>query len=242
LADGTTIRKAQPGATIGATWQAGSQSDVNTLLFTSYPTLFIVGGAGGTATAKIPLGASQNHSPCGAAHTIDVVGSNLIVGSFIPYASASDLDAMMDIQAAHWTGSSIVLDVEGNIITAGGPPVNYVWKYYNDKGTLPAYFNLLGTVYVPSTGHSYTMTNDYYQGKPVTDHAIVELYRDGDRNVLLVAGISGFATYYASKWLSDATLNGSIHAYNAQAIVLRLYDPDGDPLASPPTITVVETV
>jgi hypothetical protein len=207
--------------------------------FAAYPDLFL---SGGIVTGTIAVGASNTHLPCGSAHTIDVVGTNLIVESLGHYADTRGLDSTMDIQAAHAVGSTIVLDVQGNIITAGGPSVNYVWKYYNDAATLPTYFNPLGAVYVPSTGHRYSMTNDYYQGKPVTDYAIIELYADASgRNVLLVGGISGFATYYASKWLAAGTVDGTIQQYNAQAIILRLYDADGDPLASPPTITLQET-
>ena len=82
---------------------------------------------------------------------------------------------MMDTQAAHAVGPTIVLDVQGNIVTAGGLSVNHVWKYYNDLGKLPAYFNPHGTVYVAVTGKRYTMTSDYYQAKAVTDYAIMEV-------------------------------------------------------------------
>jgi hypothetical protein len=207
--------------------------------FATYPDIFL---SSGIVTGTIAIGASNNHLPCGAAHTIDVAGTNLILGSLGHYASTGGLDSMMDVQAAHAVGSSIVLDVAGNIISTGGPGVNYVWRYYNDKGTLPAYFDASGTIYVSSTGHRYSMTNMYGGGQPVTDYAIIELYNDGGRNVLLVAGISGYATYYASKWLAAATVDGTIQQYNAQAIILKLYDPDGgDPLVTPPTITVQET-
>jgi len=207
--------------------------------FMGYPDALI---SGGIVRGTVVVGASNAHSPCGAAHTIDVVGTNLIVESLGDYADTGGLDSMLDYYAAHWTGSEVALDVAGNIITAGGPPVNYVWKYYNDQGSLPAYFYPYGTVYVPSSGNSYSMTQDYYKGKEVTDYAIVELYADGGRNVLLVAGISGFATYYASKWLQQATVDATIQQYNAQAIILKLDDADGDPLASPPTTTIQETV
>jgi hypothetical protein len=201
--------------------------------------MFIVDGA---ATAAVPIAASNPHPPCAAAHTIDVVGGSLIVSSLIPYSTATNLDAMMDTQAAHAVGSSIVLDVTGNIISSGGPAVNYIWRYYNDKKTLPAYFDLsTAQVYVSSTGNRYSIVNGYYQGKPVTDYAIVELYKDGGRNVLLVAGISGFATYYASKWLSTVTVDNTIRGYSAQAIILQFQDADGDPLTTPPTVTVIET-
>jgi len=206
--------------------------------FAGYPYMFIVGGA---ATGTVAVGASDTHPPCGMAHTIDVVGTNLIVMGLGHYADTGGLGSMLDYQAAHWTGSGIVLDVAGNIITAGGPGVNYVWTYYNDLETLPAYF-ASGAVYVPSTVHSYSMINDYFQGEPVTDYAIVELYADGGRNVLLVAGISGFATYYASDWLQQKTVDGTIQQYDAQAIILKLYDADGDPISTPPTVTVMEQV
>jgi len=207
--------------------------------FANYPNMFIVDGA---ATATVAIAASNPHSPCGAAHTIDVVGGNLIVSSLIPYSTGTNLDAIMDVQAAHAVGSTIVLDVAGNIISTGGPGVNYVWKYYNDAGILPAYFQS-GGVYVPSTTQHFYMTNMYGGGQPVTDYAIIELYNDGGRNVLLVAGLSGYATYYASKWLEQATVDGTIRNYNAQAIILKLYlAGGGDPLVTPPTITVQEQV
>lgn len=197
----------------------------------------------GAASAKVAVGASNSHPPCGAAHTIDVVGTNLIVGSLGHYAHTGGINSMMDTQAAHAAGSVIVLDVQGNIITAGGPSVNYVWKYYNDLNTLPANFNPYGTVYVPSTGDRFSKINDYWGGQPVTDYAIVELNVDGGRNVLLIAGISGYATFYASDWLKQRAVDGTIIQYNAQAIILKLYDADGgDPLVTPPTITVTEQV
>jgi len=222
-------------------WLKAHYTPVNsiTLSFANYPYMFVVGQ---TTSMTVVVGVSQSHPPSGLAHTIDVVGTNLIVASLSNYADTGGLDAMMDVQAAHAVESSIVLDVAGNIISTGGPGVNYVWRYYNDKGTLPAYFDASGTIYVSSTGHHYSMTNMYGGGQPVTDYAIIELYNDGGRNVLLVAGLSGYATYYASKWLAAATVDGTIQQYNAQAIILKLYDPDGlDPLVTPPTITVQET-
>jgi hypothetical protein len=224
-------------------WLRADYTPVNsiTLSFTNYPYMFIVGQ---TVSMTVVIGSSESHPPSGPAHTIDVVGTNLIVADLPHYADTGGLDSMMDVQAAHAVGSSIVLDVAGNIISTGGPGVNYVWRYYNDLGTLPAYFDVsTGQVYVPSTGHRYSMVNSYGGGKPVTDYAIIELYNDGDRNVLLVAGISGYATYYASKWLAAATVDGTIRGYNAQAIILKLYlAGGGDPLVTPPTITVQETV
>ena len=95
---------------------------------------------------------------------------------------------------------------------------------------------------MPSTGNQYYMVNDYFQGLPVTDFAIVEVYGDGSRNVLLVAGISGYATYYASQWLYQKTVDGTIRDYDVRVFVLRLDDADGNPESTPPTIIIQELV
>jgi len=43
-------------------------------------------------------------------------------------------------------------------------------------------------------------------------------------------------------WLQEKTVDETIQQYNAQAIILKLDDADGDPLASQPTISVIEQV
>lgn len=45
-------------------------------------------------------------------------------------------------------------------------------------------------------------------------------------------GIGGYATHYACQRLAQKTIDGTIRTYNAQAIILKLYDADGNPEAT----------
>ena len=81
------------------------------------------------------------------------------------------------------------------------------------------------------------MTNDYAQGLPVTDYAMILLHQDtaDDRWVLIIAGLSGFSTKAAAEWLASNkdSLTGS-------GMVLKFIDTQGDGVHE--TITIQETI
>ena len=80
------------------------------------------------------------------------------------------------------------------------------------------------------------MTNDYAQGKVVTDYAMIVLHYDSadDRYVLIVAGLSGFSTKAAAEWLAE-----NKDSLTGTGIVLKFVDNEGDGVHE--TITIQET-
>jgi len=183
----------------------------------------------------------------GAAHTIDVAASNYIASVFSRENALNSIISDLDTLLKNIHG------VHTHLISFGGPGVNIYTKKYNDlapshEDKIPVYFvyeNDSWYIYSSVSGKYYNMTNDYWQGKPVTDYAMIELIYDDFSGtykgvVLIIAGLSGYSTFHAAKWLSENldiirdTYKGSV------ALILKMYDPEGD--GTPATIEVIEAI
>jgi hypothetical protein len=202
----------------------------------------------GITESMLTPGACDPRGPCSSAHTIDVAAGQKLAFTMGQKSPSGGLEVFMDWETTSFN-SSHVTDVwrAGNIITFGSPSVNTVSNYYHNQTeggvpVLPVYMDRDGAgaqgqfIYSSSSTNEYRMTNDYGQGYPVTDYAMVTLHYDegDDRYVLIVAGLSGYATREAAGWLS------SLPDMDGAAVILELNDAEGDGQIE--SITVKETV
>ncbi|MEM2169722.1 MAG: S8 family serine peptidase [Candidatus Bathyarchaeia archaeon] len=188
---------------------------------------------GDASSTLILVGASDPRGPCRAAHTIDVAASMYLAYILGLHAERGAPRFLMDWQAVHFNSThAIRIFMPGNVITMGGILVNLVTWYYHDltyRGIqqLPAYMAADAQgfyIYSPVSGNIYRMVNDYGQGVDVIDYAMIVLHYDpaDNRYVLIIAGLSGYATMEAGKWLAQTpNLTG-------RAIILRFIDYSGD--------------
>ena len=179
------------------------------------------------------VGASNPRGPCSSAHTIDVEAGMYISFALGTRTKAGMPEVLMDWQIANYNSTHVIrIFKKGNIITFGGPGVNLISWYYhylthNGVQKLAAYmaFDENGVyIYSPVSGLKYRMVNDYGQGLPVTDYAMIVLHYDymDDRYLLLISGLSGYSTSEASKWISGFPTMSGI------AVILRMVDNEGD--------------
>jgi hypothetical protein len=201
-----------------------------TITLANLPEPFVTNGIVNT---MIIVGASNPRGPCNAAHTIDV-GAGMYEAFALGKKSKQGMPSiLMDWQVANYDGSNVTkIFKQGNIITFGGLGVNLITWYYHSltyRGVqvLAAYMasDAQGMyIYSTATGSKYRMVNDYGQGKPVTDYAMIVLHYDNmdNRYVLLIAGLSGYSTSEAAKWLS------SYPNISGRAVILKMTDNEGD--------------
>jgi subtilisin family serine protease len=201
-----------------------------TITLANFPEPFVTNGIVNT---MIIVGASNSRGPCSAAHTIDV-GAGMYVAFALGKKSQQGVPSiLMDWQVANYNGTSVTkIFKQGNIITFGGLGVNLITWYYHSltyRGIqiLAAYMasDAQGMyIYSTATGTKYRMINDYGQGKPVTDYAMIVLHYDNvdNRYVLIIAGLSGYSTSEAAKWLS------SYPNISGRAVILKMTDNEGD--------------
>ena len=194
----------------------------------------------------IAPGSNDPRGPCAGASTIDVAAGMYLASALSSAAPYGGLRVFMDWQIANYDSEKVYrIYRPGNVVAVGGPGVNLVtWLYHYGKTVegepvLPVYigFDEEGAfIYSKASGMKYRMENDYYQGKPVTDYAMIVGYNDVEdgRYVIIVAGLSGFSTWNAAKWLSE---NMQI---DCSAVILRLYDENGDTI--PEEITIAEII
>jgi len=170
------------------------------------------------------IGTSDLRGPAYPAHTIDVAAATMIANSLGKFATSNITKSYMDWEVVAFNNThTLYLYRPGNIITTGGRGVNLVTMHYNDKLCVRMGKDEQGDyIYSTKTGNKYRMINEYFQGKDVTDYAMIVLYKDIDRYVLISAGLSGFSTRAASEWLSQ------MPQMSGMGIILKLYDPDGD--------------
>jgi len=182
----------------------------------------------------ITPGASDRRGPVDPAHTVDVAASNYVATLLGRLSSTGWPTVLMDWEAATfdlqrvygvWRG--------GDVITFGSPGVNlisYLLHHHPDNNwspVIPAYFGVDEHgqyIYSSRTNTKYRMVGDYGRGVEVIDYALIALYYDpqGDRYILMLAGLSGVTTREVSKWLSTQP---SMHGV---AIILRFIDREGD--------------
>jgi hypothetical protein len=196
----------------------------------------------------IVIASSTPHGPCGGAHTMDVMGATLVAAKLGLKAKGGTPSSILDDSLASYdpqSGAITIRDAADNLIVFGGPGVNMVTKYYNElkdelgNHVLQAYFlkNAEGKdyIYVSSSGKSYFIEYDA-QGRKRADYSLIELYNDGGRWVLVVAGLGGEGTWAASKVLAtyeNWDLNGN-------AVIVKYSDTNADGYLD--TITVEESI
>ncbi len=197
------------------------------------------------ATAVVPV--SDGHGPCGAAHTMDTMGG-IRIGNRLgvegkTVETAMDSYGYLSVYDFDLATVSMV-DVESNLIVIGGPGVDQVSYYYNelvDDGgdrVLPVLFlrdGLGDFLSVPSSGNVYRIERGG-SGNVVADYAVIELYADVGRYVLLVYGLGGEGTKAASEVVADY----NEWSLSGQAVIVKYFDDDGDGYLD--TINIVETV
>jgi len=209
----------------------------------TFPSPFVT--SDGAIDAMMLVGASDPRGPCHAAHTIDVAAGMYIASALGTRAPNGGLEVYMDWQAANYNGTHVIrIYRPGNIITTGGPGVNLISWYYHHmtvdgQPVLPVYIDVDAQgayIYSKASDTKYRMVNDYSQGLPVTDYAMIVLHYDeaDGRYVLINAGLSGYSGWTAAEWLA------TLPPMSGTAIILRFYDEQGDGIID--TIEVVETV
>ncbi|MEM2668194.1 MAG: S8 family peptidase, partial [Candidatus Methanomethylicaceae archaeon] len=208
-----------------------------------FPVPFIL--PDGALNTMMVVGASDPRGPCDPAHTISVEGGMYIAFALGTKARGDVPEIWLDWQITNYNSTHVIRIFRGgNIITLGGPTVNLISWYYHSltyRGIqrLAAYMasDAQGMfIYSPTTGNVYRMVNDYGQGLPVTDYAMIVLHYDhiDDRYLLLIAGLSGYSSSEAAKWLS------SFPTMSGKAIILRMIDNEGDGIID--TIEIAEIV
>lgn len=198
----------------------------------NFPNPFVVNN---TFNTSMVVALSQPHAPAGSASTIDVVGTVAVAGSLGRAASHGGLPLpRLDTEAATSNGTAVTAVTQpGNIMTFGGPGVNWVTRYYNNlPGPLGFPIRIvsgMGLCTTDPTGnpvHCYRRQGAFYQGTQVIDYGYVVILRDGSagRFVLAIAGLSGYATWAEAELVAVQawpTLSGT-------GTIARLVDFQGD--------------
>lgn len=202
----------------------------------------------------IVIGAGEYHGPCSSAGEGDLSAARLLfesISSLNPNSSPNFEDfCSTDTEYFDFTWKDVVGHRNfQKMIIIGGPYVNLGWHYYNYHKPLAICF-INDSVLVKPTGNIYRGSGYWGRegvlgkekvgpSRQVTDYAIIELYNDEGRPVLLIAGLSGLSTRMACMYLSDMLVSGRAlpHAYG---IVLEILWKAGDPL--PVDYQIVEVV
>jgi len=189
-----------------------------------FPFPFVDGSS--SLRASLVVGASWPHGrySLGAA-TTDVVGSTFVGLRLGMRASTATIVDYHDTDVVGYdpsTGSMWVGDTfHPNLIGFGGPGVNMLFDYYNDK--LPASFTSQGGWHIVTPTNQYWKSTDA-QGRATIDYAIIAIYYDASRDshVLLIGGIGAEGSVAASKLIADGT------PLSGRAVVVKVSDGNGD--------------
>jgi len=227
-------------------WESGSFNDTwaydytSTFTLKTFPTPFSL--ADYNTFIIVPI--SDPHGPCGAAHTMDTMGGVLIAnrlgleGAVVETA----MDSYSYISTYDFDTAEVTMtDTTSNLIVLASPGVNQVAYYYNEltvDGTrvLPVLFlrDVSDYLYVQSSGNEYRIE---YDGVTVTaEYGVIQIYKDGDRYVLLVYGLGGESSMATAKVLAEYDL----WSLTGTAAIVKYYDSDADGYLD--TITIAETV
>jgi len=207
-----------------------------------------------TFNKLIVVGISEQHGPCSGAAENDLSAARIIFEGLEfmhPEESLSFEDfCATDMEYFNCTQNDVVghQDFE-KLIIIGGPEVNLGWFYYNFHKSLAICFSRDGILVQP-TGNVYRGsgywgregimgTQGIGPSRSVTDYAIIELYNDEGRPVLLVAGLSGISTKIACVYLLETLVSGGTLPHKS-GIVLRISWEAGRPL--PSDYQIVEVV
>jgi hypothetical protein len=231
-------------------FSAFSSGDMGTEVYTfkDFSRPFI--SSDGSMNVSVVVASSVGHGPCGAAHTMDVMGAIVVGAALGSDASGGTLFSTLDDCISVYDGDAGQISfpsLGGNLLIVGGPGVNQVaWHYNNLRNStggraLPVYFDKFpnGTdyIHVTSTGHSYGIERDG-SGGVKTDYGFVTLYCDVENGiwVLIAAGLGGSGTIAASRLLATYK-NWSLFG---QAAVVKFADSNGDGYLD--TTSIVESV
>ena len=208
----------------------------NALGLESLPNPYVSASRLMNCSAVVASSSPLGHGPCGAAHTMDVMGVIMVSAQFGLKTDNGTLEATMDdtISWYNFTSAQVTLnDLTSNLVVVGGPGVNQVTWYYNNlrypNGTkmLPAYFDKFpnGTdyIYVVSTAHSYSIQLDGL-GRVKDDYGLILTLDDHGRHVLILAGLGGSGTWASCKIVSSYE-SWSLHG---GAAVVRYSDTNSD--------------
>jgi len=208
-----------------------------------------VSETGSCSNTLIVIPVSDPHGPCGSAHTMDTMGGILIAYKLGLNATDGIVKTAMDaysyVSLYNSTTAKVTMkDTTDNLIVLGGPGINQVAYYYNElrdaNGTrvLPVIFlkdAMGGYLYVQSSRNEYRIDKNA-NGQTTADYSVIQLYKDGNRHVLLVYGLGGEGTLTAAKIVTEFNqwnLTGT-------AVITKYYDSDGDQYLD--TTAIVERV
>jgi hypothetical protein len=179
----------------------------------SLPTPFV--SASGLINCTIVVTSSVGHGPCGAAHTMDVMGAIMVASKLGMRTSSGMLEATMDDYVSTYdfgTAQIALRDTISNLVIVGGPGVNQIVWYYNNlrnstgARALPIYFdkdpNGTDCIRVTATNHTYRIQHDTL-GRTTTDYGFVLMFQDGGRFVMILAGLGGSGTWASCKVISS---------------------------------------
>ena len=236
-------------AQISMTVFSGPESEIFTFRDFSHP--FVASGGLLNCSAIVASSLrTPGLSPCGNAHTMDVMGGVMVAAQFGEDASGGSLGSTLDDIISTYnsgTGQITFSPLTNNLLVVGGPGVNQVTWYYNNlrNGTgdriLPAYFDKFpnGTdyIYVPSSGHQYAIERDGL-GRISADYGVATLYHDSSHGwwVVIAAGLGGPGTGAASRLLATY-VNWSVFG---QSVIVKYYDSNADGYLD--TVSVPEVV
>lgn len=218
------------------------QFNVSKKIYTlsDFPAPFILSGVANVSLVIGMSGASRG--PVNPANTIDVAGSSVLayyLGLFS--VSVNDIESLLDWEVAIYNSTDVLSIVSNsNVIAFGSDGVNLVHKYYFDKRMLSVWIggDAQGLfIYSSNSGMKYRMIGDYWHNQNVTDYAFVHLIQDAENHlyVLIIAGLSGYATRGCSEWLAQLPSGLQGHA-----VIVKLFDSNGDGRYE--NITIVEIV
>ena len=196
-----------------------------------------VSETGSISNTLIVIPVSDPHGPCGPAHTMDTMGGISIAYILGFNATSGILETAMDAYSYvsiydPATARVTMKDTTSNLIVLGGPGVNQVAYYYNElrnaSGTrvLPVIYlrdAVGGYLYAQSSRKEYRIQKNA-NGQTIADYGVIQLYKDGNRYVLLVYGLGGEGTLTAAKIVTEFkrwNLTG-------MAVIAKYYDSDGD--------------
>ena len=134
-------------------------------------------------------------------------------------------------------------DTTSNLIVLASPGVNQVAYYYNELSVdqtrvLPVLFlrDAQGDyLHVQSSTNDYRIERDG-QGQVTAEYGVIQIYRDGERSVLLVYGLGGESSMATAKVVSEFDQWG----LTGHAMIVKYYDSNADGYLD--TIAIVETV
>ncbi len=185
----------------------------------------------GLLNATFIIGDTEVHPPVGwRAYTSDLMGSLGVAGKLGQLSISGNLSAKMDTSVAVWNDAEETVAIDwnkigdSNVISVGGPLVNMFTYYYEQLGAAPFYLQWAGDVpYI----HSDLSGEDYFYNLGVDDYALLSVYNDNGRTVLVGWGLTDRGTVAACQVLQyfDTQYAGLLYG---RGMILKWVDGNGD--------------